>query len=675
MSDKEHNEIPDSREERLASLYDTDSSAEGLSSEYTLFTRIRDVTNRYSFCDTIAVGGMKTISRVHDSKADRYVAMATLHEETQEEWFEPFLREACLTARLEHPNIISIYNIGVNDAGRPFFTMELKVGDSLAGILKKLKARDADYRERYPLEVLLDIFVKICDAVAYAHSQGVLHLDLKPGNIQVAPFGEVKVCDWGLGCIVDEEVIGEDPLRMHPDLLNAATAFGEIRGTPGFMAPEQIKGSFPYTGQTDVYALGTILFSLLAHVPPFFGNNEQIMAKTLEGATRHIPHTAPTSLVAAVHQAMALEPADRYREVEELGSDIRNYLLGFPTSAEGAGFGRQLMLLYRRNRRICRTITFGVVFIMAITVWFVAALKERERHAHQAKEHAETSFRLYRAERERAEERQRDHATELLDSSLAASDMLPYIAHRDERAYLEMLYQLNLAMELNPKDTYIRSEKGYILFVMQRFKEASGLLQYAQKYAPLEAMAVKYAAGKAEDELLTPEQLAALFRSVKQGSPAFRRSLIEKMAAYDLRRRPDLSDRSVVVKAVLETFNPNWTHRIYEFDAGQRRLIIGGEGLKNLKSGERGTSHQSLLRWLNLHTLELRDAGFSRLGTLRDLPLIRLDIRRCKAITGLGSLKIFSLLAEVVVAPGQFEEGQIANVPEYIKVIELPIQD
>ncbi|VGO19334.1 protein kinase domain-containing protein [Pontiella sulfatireligans] len=675
MADRENNELPGSREERLAGLYDTESSADDLSSEYTLFTRIRDVTDRYSFCDTIAVGGMKTISRVHDCKADRYVAMATLHETAPEEWFEPFLREACLTARLEHPNIISIYNIGINDAGRPFFTMELKVGDSLAGILKKLNEGDAVHRDRYPLEVLLDIFVKVCDAVAYAHSQGVLHLDLKPGNIQVAPFGEVKVCDWGLGCIVDEEGIGEDPLRMHPDLLNSVTAFGKIRGTPGFMAPEQIKGLSRPTDQADVYALGAILFSLLAHVAPFSGSSEQIMSMTLKGTTGAIPHSAPKSLVAAVHKAMALEPEQRYRGVEELCSDIRNYLLGFPTSAEGAGFGRMLMLLYKRNRRICRTIAIGLVLVMAITAWFMVALREREQRERTAKEHAENSFRLYRAEKERAEERQRDHATELLDSSLAASDMLPYVAHRDERAYLEMLYQLNLAIELNPKDTYIRSEKGYILFIQQCFNESSGLLQYAQKYVPLEAVAAKYAAGKVDDELLKPDELAELFRSVKHGSQAFRRTLIEKMAAYDLRRRPDLSDRSIVVEAVLESFNPAWTNRIYEFDAEQRSLTIGGAGLENLKSGDRGTSHQSLLRWLNLHTLELRDTDFSKLGTLRDLPLARLDIRNAESIAGLGALKSFDLLAEVVVAPGQFRESQIKNVPGYITVIELPLAE
>ncbi len=675
MNDKDKHEASDSLEERLASLYDTDSSAEDLGDQYTLFTRIRDVADRYSFCDTIAVGGMKTISRVHDCKADRYVAMATLHDDAEEKWFEPFLREACLTARLEHPNIISIYNIGVNDAGRPFFTMELKVGDSLAAILKKLKAGDVDYRERYPLAVLLDIFIKVCDAVAYAHSQGVLHLDLKPGNIQVAPFGEVKVCDWGLGCIVDEEGVDEDPLRMHPDLLNSATAFGEIRGTPGFMAPEQIRGKAKSTGQTDIYALGSILFSLLAHSAPFAGDNKQILAMTLKGQASPLPRSAPKSLEAAVHQAMALEPEERYREVRELGSDIRNYLLGFPTSAEGAGFGRQLMLLYKRNRRICRTIALGVILVIAITIGFVVALKDREQRAREAKEHAENSFRLYRAEKERAEELQREHATELLDSSLASADMLPYIAHRDERAYLEMLYQLNLAIELNPKDIYIRGEKGYILFIMQRFNEASGLLGYTKRYEPLGVMATRYASSKPDDGLLKPQELAALFRSVKYGSQTFQRVLVEKMAAYDLRRRPAVSDRSIVVEAVLETFNPNWTHRMYQFDAEQRRLILGGEGLNNLKSGERGTSHQSLLRWLNLHTLELRDTDFSRLGTLRDLPLVRLDIRRAKSIPGLGALQNCDLLAEIVVAPGQFTENQIKNVPDYIKVIELPLQD
>ena len=101
-------------------------------------SRIRDLESRYSFVETIATGGMKKVNRVYDARADRYVAMAQLLDDAEPELYEPFLREACLTARMEHPNIVSIYNIGVDGAGHPFFTMELKVGDSLSAILKKL---------------------------------------------------------------------------------------------------------------------------------------------------------------------------------------------------------------------------------------------------------------------------------------------------------------------------------------------------------------------------------------------------------------------------------------------------------------------------------------------------------------------------------------------------------
>ncbi|WP_372807619.1 serine/threonine-protein kinase, partial [Pontiella sp.] len=308
----------------LLSLYDE----QGVADENThgaIYQELRTYGDRYTDQETLARGGMKKISRVFDTKTGRQVAMAELRANAPSEMYEPFLREARLTALLEHPNIISIHDIGLSSDGRPFFTMDLKRGDSLAEILKK---------NRMPREQLLEIFVKLCDAVSYAHSQRVLHLDLKPDNIQVGRFGEVFICDWGLGKIADsDESEGSefDAMLFNPDLLNNMTLSGELKGTPGYMAPEQFEKNGVKTFQTDVYALGCLLYALLTQQPPLRGSPDEIREWTLAGTivspAKAFPNKAvPKALNAVVMKALALKPANRYRSVKALRDDVKNHL-------------------------------------------------------------------------------------------------------------------------------------------------------------------------------------------------------------------------------------------------------------------------------------------------------------------------------------------------------------
>ena len=200
-----------------------------------IYLELRRSGDRYTDKEILALGGMKKVSRIFDSKTGRHVAMAELRAEAPSELFETFLREARLTALLEHPNIISVHDIGLSPEGLPFFTMDLKKGDSLATILKK---------NRLSRNALLEIFIKLCDALSYAHSQKVMHLDLKPENIQIGRFGEVFICDWGLSKISgSDESEGKefDEILFNPDLLNNMTLSGQVKGTPGYMAPEQIE--------------------------------------------------------------------------------------------------------------------------------------------------------------------------------------------------------------------------------------------------------------------------------------------------------------------------------------------------------------------------------------------------------------------------------------------------
>ena len=175
------------RDYRLEKFYFDSDEKESLSDELS--------QNRYTDFQEIGRGGMKAIFSVLDNYGKRKVAYARLVSSEDEKLSDAFIREARLTAQLEHPNIISVYDVGMEQSGAPYFTMELKTGDSLSSALKK----------EYDLNSMLNVFIKICDAIAYAHSRKIIHLDLKPDNVQLGKFGEVMVCDWGLSKVIDSE--------------------------------------------------------------------------------------------------------------------------------------------------------------------------------------------------------------------------------------------------------------------------------------------------------------------------------------------------------------------------------------------------------------------------------------------------------------------------------------
>ena len=170
----------------------------------------------------------------------------------------------------------------------------------------------------------------MCDAISYAHSKNVLHLDIKPENIQVGEFGEVIVCDWGLGKIIGDKDIEYDQLLFNPDLLNNVTLTDQVVGTPGYMAPEQILKDGEKTKQTDIYSLGAMLYTILTGKGPFRGDVNTVLQKTVRGnliqpVAREVEWDIPAGLNAVVMKAMSLKPENRYPSVDELKKEVQDY--------------------------------------------------------------------------------------------------------------------------------------------------------------------------------------------------------------------------------------------------------------------------------------------------------------------------------------------------------------
>jgi serine/threonine-protein kinase len=268
-------------------------------------------------------GGRGEVYIAHDEELAREVALKQIQVRYADdpEARSRFLLEGEITGGLEHPGIVPVYGLGHHEDGRPFYAMRFIKGDSLRKAVARFhQATDAnpDPGERaLELRRLLGRFLDVCNAVAYAHSRGVLHRDLKPGNILLGPYGETLVVDWGMAKVVGrrEEAppTGEATLRLPSLGGGAETMPGSAIGTPGYMSPEQAAGQLDRLGPaSDVYSLGATLYCLLTGRAPFPGEDpNEVLQKVRLGnfpPPRQINRTIAPAPEAICLKAMALEP-------------------------------------------------------------------------------------------------------------------------------------------------------------------------------------------------------------------------------------------------------------------------------------------------------------------------------------------------------------------------------
>ena len=371
-----------------------------------------------------------------------------------------FVREAELLAQLAHPNIVPIYNLGQDTDGRPFYSMKLQEGKTLQEILHAQRAEDPEALRTGSLERLLTVFQKVCDALAFAHQKGVLHLDLKPQSVLVGGFGEVLVSDWGkaelkadVSAEEEEEEGGgeEEKQEEEPGLELSAAA-------TRYLAPEQTVENNPVLDErSDVYALGGILFSILTLMPPVAGRTqEEVLSKIKKGELnpfirrafkdgspklKRVGGPLSPALQAVILKAMALEPAGRYQSVAELSEDIDAFQRGFPTRAEDANVWQRSKLWVGRNRVLaaCVLAAFGVAAFFAGRLFL-----EQKRAARVLAELRETAPTF--AARATAAAQAGD-LEEALKSATHAVDLQPAVAayHRLRGNALQSLVRWNEA--------------------------------------------------------------------------------------------------------------------------------------------------------------------------------------------------------------------------------------
>lgn len=310
--------------------------------------------SRYDLMLRIGEGAMGEVFLAEDIDLLRTVAYKKLHTKinVNAEVLGRFIREVQITAQLEHPNIVPVYNLEKHD-GAWAYAMKLVFGKTLKELLQDARAaydRQETPDESCELNVLLDYFIKICDGMHFAHQRGVIHRDLKPANIMIGRFREVYIMDWGISRLMGkharleadhDRAAGENhrdgcvELSEGKDADFDETRAGKIMGTPRYLSPEQAAGkNAELTGQSDLFTLGLILYEIVCLKPAFQANEMVALLKqVLKAEKRPLEayqnaYKIPRELQAIIHKATARRAADRYAHVGELSQDLRRYLRG-----------------------------------------------------------------------------------------------------------------------------------------------------------------------------------------------------------------------------------------------------------------------------------------------------------------------------------------------------------
>lgn len=314
-------------------------------------------TPKYKFQGKLISGGMGAILEVIDQDFYRPTAMKVIKPsfKNDERALVDFIREAKITAMLEHPNIIPVHELGLSEETGLFFTMKLMQGEPLNSILSEIKKGNAVYQEKYNEYSLMNIFRKICDAVDFAHSKNIIHRDIKPHNVIVGRHGEVLLMDWGLALYIGDPEKEENPSQKAAlQHILELTDKGKniIQGSPAYMAPEQAGGDGTQLDKkTDIFLLAATFYHILTLEAPYTGENlKDVLQKSRQrnlihpqkrSPERHIPD----ELCRIVMKASALKKEDRYASVQELIQDLDGVIAGHWLKQEKKLFtsGRFLM--------------------------------------------------------------------------------------------------------------------------------------------------------------------------------------------------------------------------------------------------------------------------------------------------------------------------------------------
>lgn len=357
-------------------------------------------TGRFTILRSHAKGGLGEVYVAYDRELNREVAVKEIQDKYafDEDSRSRFLLEAEITGGLEHPGIVPVYGLGTYADGRPFYAMRFIKGSSLTEAASKFHEtcpltsdsfRGVDFRN------LLRRFVDVCFSIEYAHSRGVLHRDLKPGNIMLGKYGETLVVDWGLAKSVSRS--GESPEfqdegTLHPSSGSGSshTMMGRALGTLAYMSPEAAAGRLELLGvASDVYGLGATLYYVLTGRPPYQKSDIEAVKKCQFLSPQKVLSVVPKALEAVCLKAMALEPQHRYSSAKRLAEEIELWLADEPVAAYADPLSMRLSRFARKHRTLVTTASIAAtagLILLSIFTWILATKNRELRLAYELAE-------------------------------------------------------------------------------------------------------------------------------------------------------------------------------------------------------------------------------------------------------------------------------------------------
>jgi len=546
---------------------------------------------RYTDQTLIAKGGLKEISKVYDNHCNRYIALARLKSNNRSmgETLD-FIREIQLTSLLEHPSIIRIYDLGIDDRG-PWFSMELLSGTTVTEYLEK--------KPELSISERVQIFSQICDAISSAHEQDTLHLDIKPDNIIIGEHGKITIYDWGMGY----------SSLNHDDLQIKKTHY---KGTLGFMAPEQLIPDVKETKASDVYGLGSLLYYLLTNQAPIRGKtNDDLKKNTLLNRPGPLDlKSIPPRLTPLLEKTLAGKPEDRYQDAISLNSEIKSYIRGHATRVENPSSLTLAKLFIQRNKAACAlSAIFTTLFLSGAGAYFFTLKQSNTKIANAltTSELAETDAKKARSKAEAA----RQTAEDTLKSLREEQDLRMSINNKLVRTLISNnktnLNQSNFSVALqsakaavrnDPDNNEVRMQLGFTHFIMQDFSEAARAFELAdlKKDDDIQtiANAHKNIKGKASVEQIT--------KIIETIDPV-RKVLLVYILQYDAQVRSP-QDHSTVVRSVLKLINKNKL-KTFKYNAQTQSLILKGNNLRLLIRLQKPKMSLDLLDSLPIKTLQV----------------------------------------------------------------------
>jgi serine/threonine protein kinase len=602
---------------------------------------------RYVVEEQIGRGGMGEVLRAVDCGIRREVAVKYLLDQADAHQKARFVEEAQITGQLEHPNIVPIHELGVDGAGRLYFSMKMVKGRSLSQVFDELRAGNPVTVGEFTLSRLLNLLLNVGNALAYAHARQVIHRDLKPANIMIGDFGEVYVMDWGLAKVLGKEkpASASEPREPTDRVATSRagdsnlTQDGSVLGTPAYMPPEQALGQIGDIDQrSDIYALGAILYEMLTLSPPVGrgGDPMAILIRVAEGTIvppeKQAPERArrgliPPELSAVALKALARLPADRYPTVEALHRDLQLFLEGRSVSARRDTAWELFKKLVKRNKGVSAALAAALVVLAVVTGFAFHFIDQERKQAVSARDTAESNF-------ERAEnnhqaflrEQEEKHASNR-KSAPAFLDAAQLLI--DARQFTSALTQVTIALEYDPDLTRAHLLKGQLLIGLERYAEAVEPLRHYLLRQPDDAGAGRLLALVEKADTSVPRFFVELRKVFEQQNVP---KLAARMAELASPLLKSVDDQLANFQTLLDAEWPGieFRHWLGRNDLGEMRLRLSFPQIKDLKPLEK----------IPLVSLWLGGCPVKDLGPLRGMKtLTYLHMEHLPAVSNLDGLR------------------------------------